>query len=61
MKVTELIETMREEQPELFLQSTGSGAIGGRTTRRTGVVTNDDIKQMSVEEYKRMRQENRIT
>ena len=52
MKVTELIETMREDQPELFLQSTGSGAIGGRTTRRPGVITNDEIKEMSIEEYR---------
>ena len=61
MKVTELIDTMREDQPELFLQSTGGSALGASVTRRNTGFTNDDIRNMSVEEYKKLREENRIS
>ena len=56
MQVGELIDTLREDQPELFLQSTGGGAVGssGSIRRYTGV-TNDEIKSMSVGDYKKLR------
>lgn len=59
MQVGELIETLREDQSELFLQSTGSGAvgsIGGGVRRYTGV-TNDEIRSMSVGDYKKLREQ----
>jgi len=55
MQVAELIETMREEQPELFLSSTGSGAVGSGITRRGSSITMADIGAMSVEEYRKHR------
>ena len=54
MHVGELIDTLREDQPELFLQSTGGGAVGSSVRRYTGV-TNDEIKSMSVGDYKKLR------
>lgn len=56
MQVGELIDTLREDQQELFLQSTGSGALGstGSVRRYTGV-TNDEIRGMSVGDYKKLR------
>lgn len=59
MQVGELIETLREDQPELFLQSTGGGAVGsvsGGIRRYTGV-TNDEIRSMSVGDYKKLREQ----
>lgn len=54
MKVAELVETLRETQPEMFVESKGSGALGGLLPagRR---ITNDNIKNMSMEEYKKLR------
>tara|TARA_B100000242_G_scaffold294341_1_gene276536 strand:+ start:1762 stop:2580 length:819 start_codon:yes stop_codon:yes gene_type:complete len=58
MQVAELVDTLREDQPELFLQSTGSGAVGsvGNTRRYTGV-SSDEIKNMSVGDYKKLREQ----
>ena len=58
MQVGELIDTLREEQPELFMQSTGGGAVGstGSVRRYTGV-SNDEIKSMSVGDYKKLREQ----
>ena len=56
MQVAELIETLREDQSELFLQSTGSGAMGSSGgVRRYTSITNDEIRQMSVSDYKKFR------
>lgn len=56
MQVGELIDTLREDQPELFMQSTGSGAVGSSAgVRRYTGVTNDEIRQMSVGDYKKLR------
>ena len=56
MQVGELIDTLREDQPELFLQSTGGGAVGGTgSVRRYTGVTQDEIKTMSVGDYKKLR------
>lgn len=55
MQVQELIDTMREDQPELFLKSTGSGAVGSAITRRGASITMADIQGMSVEEYRKHR------
>mgnify|MGYP004097865757 CR=1 FL=1 len=54
MKVGELVETLREIQPEMFVESKGSGALGGLNPagRR---ITNDNIKNMSMDEYKKLR------
>lgn len=59
MQVGELIETLREDQPELFLQSTGGGAVGSVTggVRRYTGVTNDEIRGMSVGDYKKLREQ----
>ena len=59
MQVGELIETLREDQPELFLQSTGGGAVGSITggIRRYTGVTNDEIRSMSVGDYKKLREQ----
>ena len=59
MPVGELIETLREDQPELFLQSTGGGAVGSITggVRRYTGVTNDEIRSMSVGDYKKLREQ----
>jgi hypothetical protein len=59
MQVGELIETLREDQPELFLQSTGGGAVGSITggVRRYTGVTNDEIRSMSVGDYKKLREQ----
>ena len=58
MQVGELIDTLREEQPELFMQSTGGGAVGstGSVRRYTGV-SNDEIKSMSVGDYNKLREQ----
>jgi hypothetical protein len=57
MRVNELIETLREDQSELFLQSTGGGAVGatGSGVRRYTGVTQDEIRTMSVGDYKKLR------
>lgn len=56
MQVGELIDTLREDQPELFMQSTGGGAVGGASSvRRYTGVTQDEIKTMSVGDYKKLR------
>ena len=56
MQVAELIDTLREDQSELFLQSTGSGAVGSAgSIRRYSSITNDEIKNMSVSDYKKFR------
>jgi hypothetical protein len=59
MRVNELIETLREDQPELFLQSTGGGAVGatGSGVRRYTGVTQDEIRTMSVGDYKKLREQ----
>ena len=59
MHVGELIDTLREDQPELFLQSTGGGAVGSVTggVRRYTGVTNDEIRGMSVGDYKKLREQ----
>lgn len=58
MQVAELIDTLREEQSELFLQSTGSGAVGSAgSIRRYSGITNDEIKNMSVGDYKKFREQ----
>ena len=58
MQVGELIDTLREDQPELFLQSTGSGAMGSSGgVRRYTSITNDEIRQMSVSDYKKFREQ----
>jgi len=58
MHVAELIDTLREEQSELFLQSTGSGAVGSAgSIRRYSGITNDEIKNMSVGDYKKFREQ----
>lgn len=60
MEVAELIETLREDQPELFLKSTGSSAFGSTTTRRGSSITQSDISRMSLDEYKRHRESGAI-
>lgn len=55
MKVQELVETLRETQPEMFVESTGSGAIGGLNPRNLRI-SNDAIKNMSMDEYKKLRE-----
>lgn len=58
MEVRELIEMMREEQPELFLQSTGGGATGTTSNfRRATGVSAEDMRNMPVAEYARLRKE----
>ena len=58
MHVAELIDTLREDQPELFLQSTGGGALGSTgSVRRYSSITNDEIKNMSVSDYKKFREQ----
>lgn len=57
MQVQELIDTMREEQPELFLQSTGAGAPGSRMARRPSGYTQEEIRNMPVSEYKKLREQ----
>lgn len=58
MQVGELIDTLREDQPELFLQSTGGGAVGSSgSVRRYASVTNDEIRNMSVNDYKKLREQ----
>ena len=58
MQVAELIDTLREDQSELFLQSTGSGAVGSAgSIRRYSSITNDEIKNMSVSDYKKFREQ----
>lgn len=60
MKVEELVETLRDTQPELFQPSSGSGALGGGITSRIGRITNDQIKSMSVEDYKKAKSDGRL-
>ena len=60
MLVAELVETMREDQPELFLASTGSSAFGSTTTRRGTSITPSDISRMGVDEYKKHRESGAI-
>jgi hypothetical protein len=58
MQVAELVDTLREDQSELFLQSTGSGAVGSAgSIRRYSGITNDEIKNMSVGDYKKFREQ----
>lgn len=60
MRVRELVEMMREEQPELFLQSTGGGATGGiGGVRRSSGISNEELRKLSVEDYKKLR-ENKV-
>ncbi len=56
MSVTEYVDSLREDQQELFLQSTGSGAMGSQVTRQGSTVTMDSIKNMGMDEYKRLRE-----
>lgn len=61
MGVGELIEMLRNDQPELFLSSTGGGAAGGTgTSGLTGTISPDRVKGMSVAEYAKARKEGRI-
>jgi len=62
MEVAELIETMREDQPELFLKSTGASAFGSAatTTRRGSAITQGDISRMSMDDYKKHRESGAI-
>lgn len=58
MQVGELIDTLRDDQPELFMQSTGSGAVGSSSgVRRYTGVSQDEIKTMSVSDYKKLREQ----
>ena len=59
MVVSELIEMLREEQPELFLQSTGANAAGSNSGL-TGRIPRDKIGSMSVAEYAKARKEGRL-
>lgn len=59
MAVAELVEMLREEQPELFLQSTGANAAGSNLGL-TGQIPRDKIGNMSVAEYAKARKEGRI-
>ena len=59
MQVQELVETLRETQPEMFVESTGSGALGGLNPRQARV-TNDSIRNMSVSDYKKLREQGTI-
>jgi len=56
MRVEEFVDSLREDQSELFLQSTGSGAGGSIKTRQGASITTEAIRNMSVEEYKKHRE-----
>jgi hypothetical protein len=56
MKVGELVETLREVQPEMFVESKGSGALGAISPAGKRI-TNDSIRNMSVADYKKLRSE----
>ena len=58
MEVRELIDMMREDQPELFLQSTGSGAPGSGTFRRaTTGISAEEMRNLPMDQYKRLREQ----
>ena len=59
MEVRELIELMREDQPELFLQSTGSGATGtsGSFRRTTTGISAEEMRSLPMDQYKRLREQ----
>jgi hypothetical protein len=58
MEVRELIDMMREDQPELFLQSTGSGAQGSGAFRRsTTGVSAEEMRNLPMDQYKRLREQ----
>ena len=61
MEVSELIELLRDEQPELFLSSTGSGATGGTPGGLTARLSRDKVSSMSMADYAKARKEGRIT
>ena len=56
MTVSEYIDTLREDKGEVFLQSTGSGSLGGATVRPGSNIAMESISNMSVDEYKRLRE-----
>ena len=60
MSVEEFVDSLREDQSELFLQSTGSGAAGSIKTRQGSSITTEAISNMSVEEYKKHRESGNI-
>ena len=57
MTVTELVEMMREDQPELFLSSTGSSAVGGSSSSR---LQPGAVRNMTMAEYVKARKEGRV-
>jgi hypothetical protein len=58
MTVTELVELMREDQPELFLQSTGANATGSSALGNP--VNRQQIRQMTMADYVAARKAGRI-
>jgi len=56
MQVAELVETLRESQPEMFVESKGAGALGAVSPAGKRI-TNDSIRNMSVADYKKLRSE----
>jgi hypothetical protein len=61
MSVSEYVDSLRDDQQELFLQSTGSGSIGSMATRQGSNVTMDSIKNMGMDEYKKLREAGAIS
>lgn len=59
MTPTELVEIMREDQPELFLQSTGGSAAGGMAAPGSAIPRNQ-IRGMSMSDYIAARKSGRI-
>ena len=57
MTVVELVEMMREDQPELFLSSTGSSAVGGSSSSR---LQPGAVRNMTMAEYVKARKEGRV-
>lgn len=55
MGVAEFIDTMREDQPELFNSSTGAGSMGSNQFKGRSVITGSDISRMDMDEYKKFR------
>tara|TARA_Y100000034_G_scaffold84085_1_gene100680 strand:+ start:471 stop:1298 length:828 start_codon:yes stop_codon:yes gene_type:complete len=56
MSVHEYVDSLRENQSEVFLQSTGSGSLGSQTVRQGSNVSMEAVSNMSVDEYKRLRE-----
>tara|TARA_Y100000310_G_C20578162_1_gene761545 strand:+ start:450 stop:1214 length:765 start_codon:yes stop_codon:yes gene_type:complete len=57
MTVIELVDMMREDQPELFLSSTGASAVGGSSSSR---LLPGAVSKMSMSEYVKARKEGRV-